>query len=433
MTPAPNPLQQLAEQTQASVWRPIARVVMGLLVLLFVWAALAQLDEVAVAEGQVVPEGRVKTIQHLEGGIVREIHVRDGQIVKEGEPLLQLDLAATAMNKDELQVRIDGLALTRARLQAEISGEELRFPAEEAKRQPALVDAERSNYMARRQELQARLSVLDEQSRQRDLEVQELQAKLRATASSLALAREKLAMSGNLLKEGLTARMDHVAMQGEVETLEGQLGTLRASVPRAEAAAKESRQRVTEEKLTFASKVQAELGETELNIARNRELMTKAADQHLRTGILSPIEGVVKNLRVTTIGGVVRAGEPILEIVPVNDKLLVEAKVLPADRGYVREGQEALVKVTAYDFTRYGGLDGKVIMVAPDSTTGPDNQPYFRVLVETNRAWLGSAEGTLPITPGMQAMVDIQTGTRSVLDYLMKPVIKLKHEAFRER
>lgn len=427
-------LRDLLQINPASQWQKSARSIMVLIALLLIWASFAPLDEVAVAEGQVVPEGRVKTIQHLEGGVVRDIHVHEGDVVKEGAPLLSLDLAAGGINKEELQVRLDGLQLTKARLLAEITGSAaITFPAAEAKRQPTLVEAERRKLISRQNETASKLLVLSEQERQRALEVQELQAKLRATNGSLTLAREKLGMSGDLLKEGLTAKMDHVALQTEVSNLDGQAATLRASVPRAEAALQEARERINQEKLSLQASLQNELAETELTIARTTELMTQATDQHMRAQITSPIEGIVKNLRNNTIGGVVKGGEVIMEIVPLNEKLLVEAKVNPSDRGYVRVGQEALVKVTAYDYTRYGGLHGKVTMVAADSTMSPDNKPYFRVLVETDRAYLGNTEGLLPITPGMQAQVDVQTGTRSVLQYLLKPIVKIKSEAFRER
>jgi adhesin transport system membrane fusion protein len=429
-------LQDLAENYPLPDWRPVGRVVMGMLTLLFIWSCFAMLDEVATANGEVVPEGKVKVIQHLEGGIVREISVHDGSMVKAGDTLVQLELPVSAVNKDELQVRIDGLNLSRARLRAEIDDKPLEFPPDEAKRQPALVEAERHNHEARLQNLKATLAVLDQQERQKTLEVQELEAKSRSVNSSLGLAREKLTMSNNLLKDGLTSKMDHVQAQNDVEALEGQANTLRSSVPKAQSAADEAKGRIEEEKIKFRRTCEAELSEVELNLARNRELMNQASDQARRATVTSPIDGIVKSLRANTIGGVVRPGEPIMEIVPTNDRLNIEAKVSPADRGYVTVGQTSTVKISAYDYTRYGGLEGKVVMVAPDTTTGsgsgPDAQPYYRVVIETDKSALGE-NGEFPITPGMQAQVDIHTGRRSVLRYLMTPVLKLRHEAFRER
>lgn len=415
-------------------WRPMARLVMVMLTLFVVWTLVARLDEVTSANGEVVPEGKVKVIQHLEGGVVREISVAEGDEVKEGMPLMQLDLSASSMNRDELQVRLDGLTLQRARLRSEVVGAAaVDFPAEEAKRQPVLVAAETRNFDSRRQALRATLNVLNDQARQKTLEVQELETRQRALASSLRLTRERFAMSTDLMKSGLTARMEHVALQGQLEDLEGQLETVRASIPRAQAAAAEAKSRIEEEQARFVRTAQGELSEAELNVARTRELLSQASDQQRRTQITSPIDGIVKNLRANTIGGVVKPGDPIMEIVPLHERLQIDAKLNPMDRGYVQVGQHATVKLSAYDYTTYGGLEGKVILVAPDTTMGPDNQPFYRVVVQTDRAYLGDDETKRPITAGMQATVDIHTGTRTVMEYLVKPVLKLRHEAFRER
>jgi len=176
-----------------------------------------------------------------------------------------------------------------------------------------------------------------------------------------------------------------------------------------------------------------ELGQVELQIARTREVVAKMTDQARRTQIESPIDGVVKNLRFHTIGGVVKPGDPIMDIVPSNDSLVIEGRVAPVDVGYVRVGQKAVVKVTTYDFVRYGGLEGEVIVLAPDATSDRTGKQYFRVVVQTDKAYLGNGPAEYPISPGMEATIDIHTGQKSVLEYLVSPVLKLKHEAFRER
>jgi adhesin transport system membrane fusion protein len=427
-------LAQLADSYPLPTWVPQARIVMGAFALSLLWAFIARLDEVSTANGDVVPEGKVKVIQHLEGGVVREISVADGSEVKEGMPLMQLELSASSMNREELQVRLDGLALQRARLQAELAGKDvIDFPALEATRQPILVESEKRIFDSRRQALRATIAVMGDQVRQKTGEVQELDARQRAVSANLRLVRERMAMSTELMKSGLTSRMDHVALQGQVEEQEGTLETLRASIPRAQAALAEARNRIEEEQARFVRQAQGELGEAELNIARTRELLSQASDQQRRTQITSPIDGIVKNLRANTIGGVVRAGDPIMEIVPLHERLQIDTRLNPADRGYVQVGQSAMVKLSAYDYTTYGGLEGTVILVAPDTTMGPDNQPFYRVLVQTEKAYLGDEGAKRPITAGMQATVDIHTGTRTVMEYLIKPVLKLRHEAFRER
>lgn len=428
-----NPLRQLAASTPLPTWKPLARIVIGLFLAFIVWSLVARLDELAIAEGEVIPEGKVKIIQHLEGGVVREIYVQEGDEVKEGQPLLLLELPTSAMNRNEIQVRLDGLILQRARLQAEVGHTDLVFPSDEAKRQPQLVSAETRSYQARSAALQSSLSVIKDQIEQRRLEVIELETKQRATSNNIRLIQERLAMSQDLLKSGLMSRMDHVQLEGQAEDLEGQLSAVKASIPRAQAAMTEASQRLDEERTKFTRQAEADLASAELDIARNRQLLSQASDQQNRAQITSPTDGVVKNLHANTIGGVVRGGDPIMEVVPLHERLQVEAKLMPADRGYVQVGQKAVVKVSAYDYTTYGGLDGRVILVAPDTTTIQDKPPFYRVVVETDKSWLGDEGEKHAITSGMPTTVEIYTGSRSVMHYLLKPVLKLKHEAFKER
>lgn len=426
-------LDALLVQNPLPGWRLVAWPVMILLAVGIGWANFATLDEVSIATGEVVPAGRIKVVQHLEGGIIQEIYVTEGDTVREGQTLLQLDLASGGTNQEELQVRIDSERLVKARLEAEATGSELNFPEDVALRRPAIVAAQRQAYEARRRELSSTIQVMREQVKQRVLEVEELTARSRAVESNYRLASERLKMSKSLLAEGLTAKMEHLELEAEVENLDGEMKSLRPSLPKVEAAVEEARQRQQETESRFRREAQDQLGKIEENIARVTELLSDATAQGIRAEIKSSINGVVKNMRYNSIGNVVKPGEPIMELVPTGDRLVVEAKLNPIDRGYVNEGQAATVKISTYDFARYGGLEGIVIRVAPDSSTDEDGAPYFRVVVQTDKNFLGIREGDLPITPGMQATVDIHTGEKSVMDYLVKPVLKLRHEAFRER
>jgi len=414
-------------------WRLFAWPIMILLAVLMGWSYFAKLDEVAVANGEVVPQGKVKTVQHLEGGIVQEIFVADGDTVRDGDPLVQLDLASGGTNLDELQVRLDSELLVRARLVAEAEGSEIAFPQEVAGRRPTLVAAQRQAFEARRRELASTLDVMREQVKQKQLETEELSAKRTAVSRNFNLAKERLKMSKSLLAEGLTAKMEHLELEAEVENLDGELRSLEPSIPKAKAAVQEARQRLRESEIRFRREAQDELGKVEQNVARIQELLLEAQEQGSRAEIKSPIDGVVKNMQYNTIGGVVRPGEPILEIVPTSDNLVVEAKLNPTERGFIRAGQKSVVKISTYDFARYGGLDGEVVRVSPDTSTDENGAPFFKVVVRTDRNYLGRDESDLPITPGMQATVDIHTGQKSVFDYLVRPVLKLRHETFRER
>lgn len=435
-TPAPAPapsLEALLAANRAPGLRLVAGTIVGLLALFVVWAWFAQLDEVSVAPGEVVPQDRIKVVQHLEGGLITAIFVREGDTVREGDPLLQLDLATAGVNREELQVRLDSLFISRARLLAEAETRPLDFPPVEAARRPGIVAAELDSYTARQEELATMQRVLTQQVNQREAEIREIEARTNAITSTLRLLRERLRLSANLLRDSLTPRMEHLQLQSEVEGLEGELRTLEAALPRVHAALEEGRERLAESSARFRREARDQLREVETSIARTQELMQEATNQQLRTEIRSPTDGIVKNMRHNTIGGVVAGGEAILDIVPSRDNLIIEARLAPTDRGYVREGQSATIKISTFDYARYGGLEGTVLLVAPDSTVPDNAPPYFRVIVQPERYWLGETEDDYVITPGMEATVDIHTGTRSVLDFLIRPVLKLRHEAFRER
>ncbi|MFN3075951.1 MAG: HlyD family type I secretion periplasmic adaptor subunit [Alphaproteobacteria bacterium] len=426
-------LELLAESYPLPTWRIVAWPVILFLAVLLGWTRYARLDEVAVAEGEVIPEGQVKVIQHLEGGIIREIYVTEGTTVKSGDSLLQLELSTTALHGDEIQIRLDGLTLQRARLEAEVNGRDLVFPEEEAKRQPQIEETERRAYVARRLQHENALMVLQSQADQKQAEIGELEAKRQTYAANLQQIKQKLQMSSDLLKEGLTPKMEHLQIETDKTKLEGEIATLDQSIPKARAALSEARARTEDARLSRRRETQEQLAQVEVSITSARETLNQATNQQARTQIHSPIDGVVKNMRYHTIGGVVQAGESIMEIVPTGHNVVVDAKLNPVDRGYVAAGQPAEVKISTYDYARYGSLSGKVTMVAPDSTTTQDGKQYFKVLITTEKTWMGRKMGELPVTPGMQATVDIHTGSKSVLDYLLTPVLKLKHESFRER
>ncbi|MBT4427834.1 MAG: HlyD family type I secretion periplasmic adaptor subunit, partial [Rhodospirillaceae bacterium] len=401
---------------------------------LIAWANFAELEEVAVASGEVVPQGQVKVIQHLEGGIISQIFVAEGDSVEAGDLLLQLDRGISGSNRDEVQIELDSLILARARLVAESQGTVLVFPDNEAERRPELVQAERHTYEGHKLELQSTVAVLHEQMRQRELDVSQIRAQLNSTKNNLALTLERFVMSEDLLAEGLTPKIEHVQIKQEVEKLQGEMEELKSAIPRAEASITEAKARLNEEKLRATRVALEELSDVQRRIAGAREKLNRATDQVVRTEISSPIAGVVQTMRHHTIGGVARPGEPLMEIVPTQERMVVEAKLNPTDIGYVRVGQSSVVKVSTYDFSRYGGLDGHIVSISPDSHVDSNTgKSYFRVIAETDKNYLGANPGELPIAPGMEATLDIHTGSKTVMQYLLKPVVKVKSEAFRER
>ena len=345
-----RPLDKIIDDHPMPSWRPVALTIIGLLIIAIIWAFFARLDVVAKALGNVVPQGQIKTIQHLEGGIVREFFVREGDKVKKGQILVQLDLGAAGMNADELQVRIDGLYLKRARLHAHVNRIPLSFPEAPAERQLGLVNAERQAYDSRQRQVSSRLEVVDRQIKQKEAELKEFLAQKVSTKQALAIAYERSAISQGLVKDKLVSKLELLEIRRDIGELRGKLAEIEAAIPRAKASIAETIARRAEDTVRFRSESVELLRETEVDLARHRELLSKASDQVRRTEVLSPIRGVVKNLANNTVGGVVRAGDPIMEIVPVNEKLVIEAKLNPVDVGFVKEQMKADVKISTYEF-----------------------------------------------------------------------------------
>jgi len=427
------PLEQLVRDNPIKVSRALVWAIMILLSTVMIWTYFVTLPEYAVSLGSVVPQSQVRVIQHLEGGIIKEFYVRDGDAVKKDDPLIQIDLASSGINREELLGALDGFILTRARLEAEATGAKIVLPQAEADRQPALAAAEINNLESRRSELKSSKIVLERQVEQAKLAIKEFQVALKTKNKDLGLARDKLAISTSLLEEQLVTLVSHKDALALVAQLEGDVDSIKISIPKSRSALEETNERLRELDLKFRREAQGLRAEVETKIAATTERLVKASEQKLRTEIISPIDGVIKNMAFNTVGGVVQAGEPIMSVVPTEETLVIEVELAPEDVGYVKIGQPAVVKVTSYDFVRYGGLEGRVDFISPDTDLDTDGNPYFLVKVKTDKAYLGTKEGDLPITPGMQASVDIQTGSKSVLEYLIRPVLKIRYEAFHER
>ena len=412
-------------------WRVPALVVAVLLTGTAAWAWVARFDEVVTAEGEVVPRGQVKTVQHLEGGIIEELLAGEGDRVAAGEPLILLDPTQAGANVEALRAQLDGLALRRARLIGEASGEEPDYPAGAGERLPAVLSAERRSHADRQARLASTVAVVREQVKQHKLAVRETAALLQGLRTSLEVSEERLALSASLLADDLTPRMEHLQIEARVEELRSGVAQTEAALPRARAVLAETVERERETVLDFRREASEQLAATEVEVASREAMLVAARDQEQRSAIVAPIDGVVQNMRYHTVGGVIRPGDPILDLVPAHDRLLIEARVDPRDIGHIDVGMRATVKITTYDFIRYGGLDGTVLRVAADANTDETGRHYFRVAVETERSSLGGV--ALPIIAGMLATVDIHTGTRRVVDYLVGPVLRMRHEAFRER
>lgn len=423
-------LESLIKEHPIPTWRPYAWAIMVLLAFCLVAGFMTRLDEVTVAEGKVVPLGDLKVVQHLEGGVIQQIFVVEGDQVREGQPLIQLDVRAAGLSQDELEVQLFQQLAIRARLAAEANGGTPSFPADVLAKRPQLIEAQQAAYAARKEELDSTVAVMRNTAQQREQEVKDLTSKMASTARTLELAKQRLADSEALLKRELTTRFEYLKLQAEVADLQQTYNTTRSGIASGEFAVREAQGRIQEKLDAFRREARTELGKTEEKIGQLREQFAMTGEKSARLEIRSPITGIVKNMRTNTVGGVVRAGEPIMEIVPTGEKLVITAHLNPIDRGFVSVGQPAEVKLSTYNYLKYGTLKGSVTRLAADATQDPEKGPYFEVVVETDRNYLGRMEGELPITPGMVATVDIHTGTKSAIDFLIKPVIKSNTDAF---
>jgi membrane fusion protein, adhesin transport system len=433
-------LNKLIESNPLPTWTPIILLFLVTLVTGLLWAIFTEIEETTTAEGKVVPSGDLKVVQHLEGGIIKEIYIREGSQVQAGQPLLQLDVRATGSKQDELEVQLFSQMALRARLEAEVAGRPPVFPEEiRAQRGNNFVETQQRAYEARRTELDSNLAVFKATLAQRDSEVKDLNSKLITVTGNFEVAKVRLEDASKLLKDRLVSRDDYRKLEAEVEDLNSQRNSTRELIGKAEAAVREVQARMRERQDTFRREAQSELSNVIETISKLREGLTTTGERGARLEVRSPIDGIVKNLRYQTIGGVVKPGEPIMEIVPTGDRLVISIKIDPKDRGFISEGQPAMVKISTYDYSRYGGLTGRVALVAADAAIDENDQakgkakPFFEVIVETEKNYLGKVEGDLPITPGMQAMVDIHTGSKTVMRYVTSPIIKMTSEAFRER
>ena len=397
------------------------------------WASWAELDEVTRGDGKVIPSSQVQVVQNLEGGIVAAIPVREGAVVEQGQVLLRIDNVRAASDLRESRQRYHALLGALGRLRAEVEGTAITLAPELSIDAPEVVANERALYHARAAALQSEIDILHSQATQRRQELAELRTRLDQLERSLALATEELEIKRPLAARRVVSRVELLQLERQVNDLAGELETTRLAVPRIESALQEAERRIEERRLNFRAEAQRELTAVQGEATALAEAITASADQVRRTDVRSPVRGTIKRLLVTTVGGVIQPGEDLVEIVPLEDTLLVEAQVRPADIAFLHPGQPAKVKVTAYDFAIYGGLDGVVEDISADSITDERGESFYRVRVRTAETALEHQGEILPIIPGMTTQVDILTGEKTVLDYLLKPILQAKERALRER
>ncbi|HEY1096139.1 MAG TPA: HlyD family type I secretion periplasmic adaptor subunit, partial [Alphaproteobacteria bacterium] len=393
----------------------------GVIVLFIIWAQFATLDEVTKGEGQVIASSRTQVIQSLEGGIVSEILIQEGQMVEKDQVLLKIDNVTAEATLKEKEARYYFLKGSIARLVAQIEDKPLDFPEELKKNAPSVVTDQIAQYNLKKSQQQAELSVLESQVSQRSQEVNEMRSRLNQLNGNLQVKVEELNMTSPMVAQGIMPKVDLLRIEGQVTDLRGEIRTIQTSIPRAQTAVSEANQRISEVKAKGKAEASTELGAAKAELDSLGNVLTVGQDKVQRTQMRSPVKGTVKQLKINSIGGVIKPGEDVIEIVPAGDKLLVEARVRPADIAFILPGQKAMVKITAYDFSIYGGLVGKVQEISADTIQDPKGESFYRVKIRTDKTTIEHRGKVLPIIPGMMAQVNILTGEKSVWAYLMKP------------
>jgi len=391
------------------------------------WAMLAQVDEVTSGQGKVIPSSKAQLIQSAEPATVQELMVRSGQRVRRGQLLARLDDTQSASALGQIQAETEALSARSARLSAEGTRTSTACTGADCADEAQL-------RQVRESALRSRISALNSSAEQRRREASEAQATISSLQGSLALAQRQVAMLEPLAAKNIVPQTDLLDARREVNDLQGRIAAAREQQSRAQAGVREALSQASEAGFSFRQEALNERSQINAKIAVNEESLRGARGRLGKMELRSPVDGVVNDLQVTTIGGFVQAGQKVMEVVPMGDKLLVETRVKPSDIAFIKVGDKALVKVTAYDFSTYGGLDGRVVQVSADSIYDEvEKEAYFNVIVETDKSYVESAGRRLPITPGMMTDTQIITGRKSILSYLLKPVLRARSEAMRER
>lgn len=406
------------------------------LVLLFIfliWASFSELEEVTRGEGKVVPSSHVQVVQNLEGGIISEILVNVGDTVKKDQLLLRMDETRFSSSFEENRAKYLSNKAKSARLRAESSGTALVIPEDVLRERPDIAARERQLFQSRRMELSSSAEIKRQQTTQRSQEIKELEAKLAELNRTHSLLQKEIDMIKPLVKKGAASDVEVLQLERQASQMEGEIDRIRQEIPRAQSKLRESQVALNELNLNYRNKSNAESNEVLRDLDESASSSVALKDRLDRTAVRSPVDGIVNRVMVKTVGGVVQPGMDLVEIVPMNGNLVVEAKIKPADIAFLRPGQKATIKFTAYDYTIYGTLKAELEHIGADSITDDKGNSFFLVRLRTDKNYLGTANHPLPIMPGMITTVDILTGKKTVLSYILKPVLKARYMALKER
>ncbi len=414
---------------------------MFLIIGLIAWAMVAEVDELTRGEGKVIPSNKIQKVQNLDGGIISEILIKSGEHVESGQALMKIDTTRFEASLDEVKDERLALLAKKARLNTQLSYNPRKkmptidFP-KEVRGQKQIINVEKKVFKNNIDEHRSSLKILELQFEQKVQEKREILSKIFQLKKSLELASRQLTTIEKMVRSGSKSRVELLNMQKEVNQLEGDLKASQLALSRSELSISEAENKIIEKVKTFRSESYKEMQEVDILLNKIESRLVSESDKLEKTTIRSPVNGIIKQININTIGGVVKSGIDLIEIVPDSDILLVEAKIDPKDIAFISPAQKAIVKFTAYDFTVYGGLDGKIIEISADSikdTESKDGKNYYQIIVQTDKSYLERDGEKLPIIPGMVASVDIVTGKKTIMDFFLKPIIKIKKGSLHER
>lgn len=397
------------------------------------WANHAYVDELARGEGRVIPSKKLQIVQNLEGGIVSDILVDEGEAVEKGQVLVKIDDTKFASSYKENHLRVLELTAKLIRLAAESEGKDFIVTEAFQQEMPSLIAQEKSLYWTNKQQLEQQIRILQEQVKQRQQELTEVIAKKEQLRLSNELISEEVKITKPLYESGVISKVEFLQISRQANSINGELRAAELSIPRISSTIIEAENKINEAKLEFQNTAKQEFNKVSAEISRISESAGALQDQVKRTNVRSPVKGIVNKLLITTIGGVLQPGMDIIEIVPIQDTLLIETKIKPSDIAYLYPGQKAIVKFTAYDFSIYGGLEGKLTHISADTIVDEEGNSFYEVLIKTDKSFLEKNGKKNEILVGMVANVDIITGKKTVMDYLLKPIIKAQQSALTER
>ncbi|MCD6174118.1 MAG: HlyD family type I secretion periplasmic adaptor subunit, partial [Sulfurimonas sp.] len=384
-----------------------------------IWASFAEIDEITRGDGDVIPYGQNQVIQNLEGGIVESILIEEGQSVKAGEVILKINNSKSLSTSKTNKIKFQELEAKRVRLHAEANN--LTFKTDLKNEQIELAE---KLYNSNKLEYKAKNNSIVKQIEQRKQEYKEAQARINSLKKSLEYVTEEIAMTAPMVREGVKSKVDFLKLKREANGIENDIEAAQLSLPRLKYAIEEYKENRIEASQLFINNAKKELNEVTAEISRLKTQQIAFSDQVDRTMVKSPVDGIVQKLFVNTVGGVIKPGADLVEIVPTDKRLYLEIKIKPSDIAFIRPGAEAKVKISAYDFAIHGGLIGKVVGISPDTITDKKENTFYLIHIQTDKNYLGTQEQPLNITPGMMASVDIVTGKKTVMQYILKPILK---------